>query len=80
MRNGMKLRGTGMVQKVEENAYERDHLLSIEEVGKLLGKKPQTIRNYVAKRQIPFVPTCPVTFLERSIWAWLKKQEVQTWR
>lgn len=60
--------------------YPKDSLLSIEQVGTLLNKKPQTIRNWVAKRQIPFVPTSPVMFLERSIWTWLKDLEVKSWR
>ena len=60
--------------------YPKDSLLSIEQVGKLLNKKPQTIRNWVSRRQIPFLPTCPVTFLERSIWTWLKDIEVKSWQ
>ncbi len=54
-------------------------LLTIDDVAALLGKKPQTIRNLVAKRGIPFIPGRPVRFLKSSIAAWLIQKEVKPW-
>lgn len=54
-------------------------LLTIDDVAALLGKKPQTIRNLVAKRGIPFIPGRPVRFLKSSIAVWLIQKEVKPW-
>ena len=51
-------------------------LLTVEELARSLGKAPQTIRNWVAKRQIPFVCLGRSTrFRRESIEAWLKAKE-----
>jgi excisionase family DNA binding protein len=61
----------------EVQLFDNLELLTIDDVAALLGKKPQTIRNLVARRGIPFIPGRPVRFLKSSIAAWLAKREVQ---
>jgi excisionase family DNA binding protein len=56
-------------------------LLSIEEVAALLGKRPQTIRNLIAKRQLPFVRVGRKNFVRReSLETWLKRKEFKPWQ
>lgn len=61
--------------------FPKDHLLieklvTVEELAEALGLAPQTIRNWVALRQIPFVRIGGRTrFLKRSIEAWLEQKE-----
>ena len=51
-------------------------LLTVEELARLLGVAPKTLRNYVAQRIIPFVKVGRrVLFQVRSIEAWLEKKE-----
>jgi excisionase family DNA binding protein len=52
-------------------------LMTVENLAAALGKAPQTIRNWVAQRRIPFVPGRPVMFRRASIEAWLEKQEIK---
>ena len=59
--------------KLFENS---EALLTVDEVAAFLGKRPQTIRNWVARHTIPFIPGRPVKFLKRSVLDWLKNQEV----
>lgn len=55
-----------------------DNLMTVEELAVALRQKPQTIRNRVARRQIPFIRDGRRTlFLRSSIEAWLKTNEVQ---
>lgn len=55
-------------------------LMTIEELANALGKRPQTIRNWVARREIPFIPGRPVKFFGSSITAWLKAKEIKPWQ
>jgi len=57
--------------------FDNLELLTVDDVALLLGKKPQTIRNLVARRGIPFIPGRPVRFLKSSIAAWLVHREVK---
>ncbi|MBF0440691.1 MAG: helix-turn-helix domain-containing protein [Oligoflexales bacterium] len=51
-------------------------LMSVEDLARELGKSPKTIRNWVSKRQIPFVDIGrSVRFMRESIEAWLKSKE-----
>ncbi len=53
-----------------------DKLLTIEELADAFGFAPQTIRNWVALRKIPFVKIGGKTrFRKRSIEAWLALKE-----
>ncbi len=64
----------------EDRLFDNFDLLTIEQLSEILGKKPQTIRNWVARREIPFLPGRPVKFLRSSILAWLKHKEVKPCR
>ena len=55
-------------------------LLSIEDVAAFLGKKPQTIRNWVAQERIPHIPGRPVMFLRDSLLKWLEGKEKKPWQ
>ena len=55
-------------------------LMTVEDLAVALGKRPQTIRNWVARREIPFIPGRPVMFRRRSIEAWLDKKELKPWQ
>jgi len=51
-------------------------LMTVEDLARLLGKAPKTIRNLVSRREIPFVPIGRRTYFRRkSIEAWLAKKE-----
>lgn len=53
-----------------------EKLLTVEELADALGFAPQTIRNWVALRQIPFLKVGGKTrFRKRSVEAWLAKKE-----
>ncbi len=56
-------------------------LMSIEEVADALGKSPNTIKNWIAKREFPFVPVGNKNMvLKESFEAWLKRKEIKPWR
>lgn len=51
-------------------------LLTVEELARLLGVAPKTLRNYVSQRIIPFVKVGRrVLFQVKSIETWLEKKE-----
>lgn len=55
-------------------------LVSVEDLAFALGRSPKTIRNWVAKRVIPFVQIQRrVMFRRESIEAWLKRKEFKPW-
>lgn len=55
-------------------------LMTVEELAGSLGLSPKTIRNWVAKRQIPFLSLNGRTMFRRAtIEAWLIKKEVKPW-
>lgn len=59
----------------------RIELLSVEELAGELGLAPKTIRNYVARRIIPFVKIGRRTmFRLASIEAWLERKEQKSWQ
>ena len=54
-----------------------DNLMTVEELAVALRLKPQTVRNKVARREIPFVRVGRKTmFLRASVEAWLTQNEV----
>ena len=56
-------------------------VLSVEQLAGILGFAPKTIRNWCAKREIPFVRLGGNTYFRlESIEAWLKKKEQKPWR
>jgi excisionase family DNA binding protein len=58
----------------EELFFEK--LMTVEELADAFGFAPQTIRNWVALRQIPFLRIGRKTrFRKRSIEAWLNQKE-----
>lgn len=53
-----------------------EKLLTVEELAEALGLAPQTIRNWVALRKIPFLRIGGKTrFRKRSIEMWLEQKE-----
>ncbi len=53
-----------------------ERLMTVEELADAFGLAPQTIRNWVALRQIPFISIGGKTrFRKRSIEAWLERKE-----
>jgi len=63
----------------ENQLFEK--LISVEDLADALGKAPKTIRNYVVRREIPFVMIGrKVMFRPRSIEAWLERKEFKPWQ
>ena len=57
-----------------------NRIVSVEELSRELGLAPKTIRNWVAKREIPFLRIGRRTmFRLASIEAWLQKKERKSW-
>lgn len=53
-------------------------LITVEELGEALRRSPKTIRNWVARREIPFVLIKGRTMFRRgSIETWLKEKEIK---
>ncbi len=76
----IKLEQTPKIEHNESITFQNgvffEKLLSVEELADALGFAPQTIRNWVAQRQIPFVRIGGKTkFQRRSIAAWLNRKE-----
>ena len=56
-------------------------LMEIWEVARLLGKTPKTIKNIVARREIPFVRVGNKNMILRSSFEeWLKRKEFKPWQ
>lgn len=63
-----------------EALFDNLDLLTVEELAKAFRRAPKTIRNWVAKRQIPFVMLGRKVMVRReSIEAWLKRKEIKSW-
>ena len=57
-----------------------ENLIKIEELALKFGLSPKTIRNWVAKREIPFVRIKGRTyFLRHRIDAWIERKEFKPW-
>ena len=53
-----------------------DNLITVDELASAFGLSPKTIRNWVARRDIPFVRIKGKTFFLRgSIEEWIKRKE-----
>lgn len=62
--------------KVQSSSKLFEILLTVDDVANVTGFAPQTIRNWVALRQIPFLRIGGKTrFRRRSIEAWLEQKE-----
>jgi excisionase family DNA binding protein len=60
--------------------FENLGLLTVEDLAGSLGRSPKTIRNWVARRELPFVSIKGRTFFRRaSIQEWLERKEFKTW-
>jgi excisionase family DNA binding protein len=58
-----------------------EKLMTVQEVAEAFGFAPQTIRNWVALRQIPFIRIGGKTrFQSRSIKAWIEQKEFKPCR
>ena len=58
-----------------------DNLISVEELAVFFGLAPQTIRNWVARRKIPYIQIGRRNvFQKRSVQEWLNKKEKSQWR
>jgi len=61
--------------------FDNFDLMSVEDLAGSFGLAPKTVRNWVAKRQIPFVVVGRRTmFRRRSIEAWLERKERKPWQ
>lgn len=61
--------------------FDKLDLLTVEELADALRRAPKTIRNWVAKRQIPFVMLGRrVLFRRKSIETWLERKEFKSWQ
>lgn len=76
----------GYPDKIEGRASEsifenQSDLMGIEEVAGYLGLAPQTIRNWIAKRKIPFLKIGRRHVVRRgSLEAWIIQQEWKPWQ
>ncbi len=56
-------------------------LLTIEQVAGLLGKRPQTIKNWIARRTFPYIRIGNKNWVRREgLEAWLKQKEFKPWQ
>lgn len=70
----------GFNDSSQAQLFDNLYLLTVEELAKAFHRAPKTIRNWVAKRQIPFVMLGrKVMFRRESIEAWLKTKEIKSW-
>jgi excisionase family DNA binding protein len=54
-------------------------VMTIAEVAAILGRKPKTIQNWVARREIPFVILKGRTvFIRESVREWLREKETKS--
>ena len=61
--------------------FENLDLMTVEDLAGSLGLAPKTIRNWVARRQMPFVTVGRRTmFRRKSIETWLEKKERKPWQ
>ena len=62
--------------KHSDEILDHNYLMEIDEVAKLLGKSPSTIRNWVAKREFPFIQVGNKNLFKRSsILNWINEKE-----
>lgn len=65
----------------DHTLFDNFGLITVEELGIALRRSPKTIRNWVARREIPFVSIKGRTMFRRgSIEAWLIQKENKSWR
>lgn len=65
----------------DHTLFDNFGLITVEELGIALRRSPKTIRNWVARREIPFVAIKGRTMFRRgSIEAWLIQKEIKSWR
>lgn len=56
-------------------------LVSVEDLARALDRSPKTIRNWVARREVPFLLVHGrIVFRRSSVEAWLKQKEFQPWQ
>ena len=58
-----------------------ENLLTVEELAVIFGLAPRTIRNWIARREIPHVKIGRRNFLQkRSVQKWLNQKEEPQWQ
>ena len=68
-------------ERVKNGGQFFEMLMSVEEVADALRIAPQTLRNWVALRRIPFIRIGGKTrFRWKSVEAWLERKEFQQWQ
>ena len=73
--------GSVSALKGKEQLFDSFGLMTVEEVATLLHKQPQTIRNMVARRKIPFLKLGRKSMFRReALEAWIKQKEFNPWQ
>jgi excisionase family DNA binding protein len=68
-------------ERVKNGGQFFEKLMSVEEVADALRIAPQTLRNWVALRRVPFIRIGGKTrFRWKSVEAWLARKEFQQWQ
>lgn len=68
-------------ERVKNGGQFFEKLMSVEEVADALRVAPQTLRNWVALRRVPFIRIGGKTrFRWKSVEAWLERKEFQQWQ
>ncbi len=77
--NSQKSTLKSTIRPYNEDSFFDNRILSVEEVAVFLGFAPQTIKNWVAQRKIPFIRLGRKTrFCPKSIQAWVKQKEFKS--
>ena len=64
------------VERIDGAVLDEKYLMEVDEVAELLRKKTQTIRNWVARREFPFVQVGNKNLFKRSsVMRWLDDRE-----
>lgn len=72
-------KGGAKAVRMGEQFFER--LMTVEDLADAFGFAPQTVRNWVSLRQIPFISLGGKTrFRRRSVEAWLERKEFRSCR
>ena len=73
--------GKALISQFDNPAWFFDNLITVEELAVIFGLAPRTIRNWIARREIPHVKIGRRNFLQkRSVQKWLNQKEEPRWQ